>query len=170
MIIQFRGKTPVIGRNVYIAPTAVIIGDVTIGDDASIWFGTVVRGDVNSIVIGDRTNVQDNSTLHVVTDAFPLIIGSEVTVGHNVVLHGCTVEDRCLVGIGSTILDGARIGRGSVIAAGSLVTPGTDVPANSLVRGAPAKVVENLGEGSEEAILVYCESYLKTKTHYLEGK
>lgn len=170
MIIQFRGKTPVIGINVFIAPTAVVVGDVSIGEDSSIWFGTVVRGDVNSIVIGARTNIQDNSTLHVVTDAFPLLIGKEVTVGHNVVLHGCTVEDRCLVGIGSIILDGARIGKGSVIAAGSLVTPGTEVPENSLVRGIPAKVVENLGKGSEEANLVYCESYLKTKNLYSREK
>jgi carbonic anhydrase/acetyltransferase-like protein (isoleucine patch superfamily) len=134
MIIPFRGITPVLGRNVYIAPTAVIIGDVRIGDDSSIWFGTVVRGDVNSIVIGARTNVQDNSTLHVVTDAFPLIIGDEVTVGHNVVLHGCTVEDRCLVGIGAVVLDGVKIGTGSVVAAGSVVTQGTEVPGHSLVR------------------------------------
>lgn len=166
MIIPFRGITPVIGRNVYIAPTAVIIGDVKIGDDSSIWFGTVVRGDVNSIVIGARTNVQDNSTLHVVTDAFPLIIGDEVTVGHNVVLHGCTVEDRCLVGIGAVILDGAKIGTGSVVAAGSVVTQGTEVPDHSLVRGVPGKVVENLGKDSVEAILVYSESYLKTKNLY----
>lgn len=170
MIIQFRGKTPVLGRNVFIAPTASVIGDVSIGHDSSIWFGTVVRGDVNSIVIGERTNVQDNSTLHVVTDAFPLFIGNEVTVGHNVVMHGCTVEDRCLVGIGSLILDGARVGRGSVIAAGSLVTPGTEIPENSLVKGFPAKVVEDLGKGSEEAILAYCESYLKTKDLYSQEK
>lgn len=166
MIIPIRGTTPVLGRNVYIAPTAVVIGDVTIGHDSSIWFGTVVRGDVNTIAIGARTNVQDNSTLHVVTDAFPLILGDEVTVGHNVVLHGCTVGNRCLVGIGSVILDGAIIGTGSVVAAGSLVTPGTVVPDYSLVRGAPAKVVQDLGNDSEEAILAYCKSYLKKKDLY----
>lgn len=166
MIIEFRGKVPVIGENVYVAPTAVLIGDVTVGEESSIWFGTVVRGDVNHIVIGTRTNIQDNSTLHVSSKNYPLIIGDEVTVGHNVVLHGCTLEDRCLVGIGAMVLDGARIGKGAVVAAGSVVTQGTQIPANTLARGLPARIVKDLGVESQESNLRYSERYIQTKNMY----
>jgi carbonic anhydrase/acetyltransferase-like protein (isoleucine patch superfamily) len=139
MIIPYEGKYPTIGKNVFIAPSAAIIGDVVIADDASIWFGAVVRGDRDRITIGAGTNVQDNCTLHVDTD-HPLTIGSQVTIGHNAVVHGCTIEDRVLVGIGAVVLNDAVIGSGSVVAAGAVVAEGMQVGSLQLAAGVPAKV------------------------------
>src|SRR4029077_12907085 len=126
LIRSFRGRRPQIAASAYIDPQAVVIGDVTIGADSSVWPCVVIRGDVNFIRIGARTNIQDGSVLHVMRDTHPLILGDAVTIGHGVVLHGCTIESRCLIGMGSIILNGARIGAGSIIAAGSLVPEGTD--------------------------------------------
>ncbi|MBW1975465.1 MAG: gamma carbonic anhydrase family protein [Deltaproteobacteria bacterium] len=124
-VLPFKNTFPQLGESVYIAPGAWVIGDVIIGDRSSVWFNTIVRGDVNYIRIGKETNIQDQSTLHVTTDRFPLNIGSRVTIGHGATVHGCTVEDECLIGIGAIILDGAYIERHAVVAAGAVVTPGT---------------------------------------------
>ncbi|RJQ70834.1 MAG: gamma carbonic anhydrase family protein [Desulfobacteraceae bacterium] len=139
MIIPYKGKYPTIGRNVFIAPTAVIIGDVVLEDEASVWFGAVVRGDRDRITVGARSNVQDNCTLHVDTD-HPLLIGSEVTIGHNAVIHGCTIENRVLIGIGATILNDAVIHAGSVVAAGAVVAEGMKIGPLQLAAGVPAKI------------------------------
>lgn len=140
MIRVFQGITPTIPDSAFIEETAVVIGDVIIGEDASVWFHTVIRGDVHYIRIGARTNIQDLSLLHVTHDDYPLVIGNDVTVGHRVVLHGCTINDRVLVGMGAIIMDGADIGEDSLVGAGALVTARTVVPPNSLILGSPAKV------------------------------
>ena len=141
MIIRpFGGKAPEIADDVFLAPDAVVIGDVRIGAGSSVWYGAVVRGDVHSIEIGERTNIQDLAVLHVTTGMFPLRIGSNVTVGHRAILHGCTVGDECLIGMGAIVLDGATIGNGSLVAAGAVVPVGTKVPPGMLVAGIPAQV------------------------------
>src|SRR5450631_2420556 len=138
MIRTHRGKTPKIAVSAYIDPSAVVIGEVEIGERASVWPNVTIRGDVNLMRIGNETNIQDNSVLHSDED-FPLTIGDRVTAGHAVVLHGCTIEDDVVIGIGSTILNGAKVGQGAVVAAGSLVTEGMEVAAGMLVMGVPAK-------------------------------
>jgi Carbonic anhydrases/acetyltransferases, isoleucine patch superfamily len=145
----------------------MVIGDVEIGEDSSVWFGSVVRGDVNYIRIGARTNIQDHTIIHVNTGTHPTILEDEITVGHRVTLHGCYVESGCLVGIGSIILDGARIGRQSLIAAGSLVTPNTQIPPRSLVMGAPARVKRELTDDELANISRNCQSYVELKQAYL---
>lgn len=148
MIIPYNGKYPTIGKNVFIAPSAAIIGDVVIADDASVWFGAVVRGDRDRITIGVGTSVQDNCTLHVDTD-HPLTIGSQVTIGHNAVVHGCTIEDRVLIGIGAVVLNDAVIGSGSVVAAGAVVAEGMQVGPLQLAAGVPAKIKKTYDAGRE---------------------
>jgi carbonic anhydrase/acetyltransferase-like protein (isoleucine patch superfamily) len=144
VILAYDGKTPRIAPSAWVAPGAVVAGDVEIGEASSIWFQTVVRGDVNVVRIGARTNVQDHSVVHVTTRTNPTVIGDDVTVGHRAVLHGCTVHDRCLVGIGAIVLDGAVIGPDAMVGAGALVPPGMIVPSGTLVLGAPAKVKRDL--------------------------
>ncbi len=144
MIKSFAGKHPKIHDTAFVTGDAMVIGDVELGDEASVWFGSVIRGDVNYIRIGARTNIQDGCVIHVSSKDHPTILEHEITVGHRVTLHGCYVESGCLIGIGSILLDGARIGRNSLVAAGSLVTPGTIIPPGSLVMGAPAKVKRQL--------------------------
>lgn len=139
MLIAYGGKLPQVDPTVYVQASARVIGDVEIGPHSSVWFHTVIRGDVNRVRIGARTNIQDNSTIHVTTDRWPTLVGDDVTVGHAVVLHGCRIGDGCLVGIGAIVLDGAEIGDNCLVAAGSLVTPGTSVPAGHLVIGRPAR-------------------------------
>lgn len=146
LIYEYRGIRPTIGKNVFLAPGVVILGDVTIEDDANIWFYSVIRGDVNSIRIGSQTNIQDHCVLHVTSDKFPLIIGANVIVGHRAVLHGCVIEDDCLVGIGAMVLDGAKVESGAMVGAGAVVTPGSIVKANSVVMGTPAKPVRTATE------------------------
>jgi carbonic anhydrase/acetyltransferase-like protein (isoleucine patch superfamily) len=138
----------------------VVLGAVTLGEGVSIWFNSTVRGDVNTITIGEHTNIQDNSVLHVTHDTHPLVIGNRVTCGHAVRLHGCTVEDEVLVGIGATVLDGAVVGSHSVVAAGAVVTPGYHVPSNVLVAGVPAKVVRELKAEETEEIRRSAERYV----------
>jgi carbonic anhydrase/acetyltransferase-like protein (isoleucine patch superfamily) len=140
MIRTYQGIAPTIAQTAFIEETAVVIGDVVIGEDSSVWFNAVVRGDVHFIRIGSRTNVQDLSVLHVTHDTHPLVLGDEVTVGHHVVLHGCTIKDRVLIGMGAIIMDGAVIEEDCVVGAGALVTEGTAVPPKSLILGSPAKV------------------------------
>jgi len=139
MIISYQGKSPIIAPGSFVAPNAIIIGDVTLADETSVWFGVVLRGDINSITIGEFTNIQDNSVVHVGHDV-PTIIGNHVTVGHGAIIHGCTIGSGCLIGMGAIILDQAVIGEGSLIAAGSVVKQGRIVPANSLVAGSPGMV------------------------------
>jgi carbonic anhydrase/acetyltransferase-like protein (isoleucine patch superfamily) len=140
MIRQFQDKTPNIHPAAFVAEDAIIIGDVRVGTESSIWFGSVLRGDVNYIRIGDRTNIQDGTVIHVSSKDHPTVLEDNITVGHRVTLHGCQVESGCLIGIGSIVLDGARIGANTLVAAGSLVTPKTDIPPGSLVMGSPARV------------------------------
>ena len=166
MIIEYQGKAPKIGKDVFIAPTATIIGDVEIGDGASIWYGTVVRGDMASIRIGEETNIQDNCTVH--TDyGFPAIIGKRVSVGHNAVVHGCTVEDQCLIAINSVVLTGARILRGSVVAAGSVVREGQEIGPYHLAAGIPAKVKKTLTPEEAESLLQPVRNYLELAKNHL---
>lgn len=139
VIRTFGDQAPRLHGSVFVAEDAVVVGDVEIGADSSLWYGTVVRGDVNAIRIGARTNLQDHTVVHVTSRTHPTTLGDDVTVGHRVVLHGCTVHDRCLVGIGAIVLDGAVIGPDAMIGAGALVAPGTVVPPGTLWLGAPAK-------------------------------
>ncbi|WP_153506176.1 gamma carbonic anhydrase family protein [Cumulibacter manganitolerans] len=143
--------TPEIDRTAYIAPTAVVVGKVKMGAESSLWHCAAIRGDTSQITIGDHSNIQDCSTCHADPD-YPLTVGSRVSVGHNVVLHGCTVEDDVLVGMSSTIMNGAVIGTGSIVGAGALVTQGTKIPPNSLVIGSPAKAVRETTEDERKAI------------------
>jgi gamma-carbonic anhydrase len=151
-LYELAGVRPTLGKRVFVADNATVIGDVHLGDDASVWFGAVLRGDYFPIRVGARTNVQDNSVVHITAGQAATTIGDDVTVGHAVVLHGCTVERSCLVGMGSIVLDGAVIGEESFIAAGSLVTPGTIVPPRSFVMGRPARVARAVTEKDLEWI------------------
>jgi gamma-carbonic anhydrase len=166
MIQTFDDKQPVIHYTAFIADDAVVIGDVEIGEDASVWFGSVVRGDVNHIRIGARTNIQDLTVIHVTTDTHPTVLEDEITVGHRVVLHGCHVESRCLIGIGAILLDGVRVGRESLVAAGSLLTPGTDIPPRSLVMGSPAQVKRSLTAYELAYLDRSWRSYVELKDKY----
>lgn len=168
MIRTFQGVTPTIPQSCFIEATAVVIGDVLMGENCSVWFNAVVRGDVNSIRIGNRTNVQDLCMLHVTHDTHPLLIGHEVTIGHSVVLHGCTIKDRVLVGMGAIIMDGAVIGEDSVVGAGALVVEGTIVPPKSVILGSPARV-RRLATDKELAwIKESAENYVKYLRQYLD--
>ncbi len=167
MIRSYGGRTPLVAASAYIDPAAVVIGDVSIGEHSSVWPCTVIRGDVNWIRIGARTNIQDGSVLHVMRDEHPLLVGDGVTVGHGVVLHGCTIESRVLVGMGSIILNGATVGAGSIIAAGSLVLEGTVVPPGSLFMGHPGKFRRALTAEDLESIDEYAARYVEYKTTYL---
>ncbi len=166
-IRSFGGKRPVLGRGVFLAETCAVIGDVEIGDETSIWYGTVIRGDVMPIRIGARTSVQDNTVVHVTAGRYGTTIGNDCTIGHGAIIHACTVEDFCLVGMGSVILDGARIGRGSLVGAGALVTPGTDIPPDSLVIGSPAKVKRPINEKEREQIVFGAAHYVELTRRYL---
>ncbi len=177
-IFPYMGMLPKMDKkDIWVAPTGTVIGDVEMGEDVSVWFGAVVRGDVHYIKIGDRSNIQDNSVVHVThykkadkSDGQPTIIGSDVTVGHNVILHGCTIEDACLIGMGSIIIDGAVIGKESIVGAGALVTKGKVFPPRSLIMGNPAKVVRELTD--EEVAELYASSkrYVGFKNNYLFTK
>ncbi len=167
MIRQFNKILPKIHDTAFIADDAVVIGDVEIGEDASIWFGSIVRGDVNYVRIGARTNIQDATVIHVSSKTHATILEHEVTVGHRVTLHGCYVETGCLIGIGAILLDGVRVGANSLVAAGSLLTPGTQVPPGSLVMGSPAKVKRPLTEDELADLPRFWRNYVDLKEHYL---
>ncbi len=166
MIRAYLGRTPAIAASAYIDEAAVVIGDVSIGEDASVWPGVVIRGDVHWIRIGARTNIQDGSVLHVMRDLYPLTLGDNVTVGHGVILHGCTIESRCLIGMGSIILNGAKIGTGSIIAAGTLVPERTVVAPGSLFMGHPGKFRRSLTAEDQASIDAYAEHYVVYKQTY----
>lgn len=168
MLMAYKGIKPVIHEGVFIVDSAIVIGDVEIGEHSSIWFNAVVRGDVNYIRIGSRTNVQDNSSLHVTNGTHPLIIGSEVTIGHSVTLHGCTVKDRCLIGMGAILLDGSVIGEDSIIGAGTLVKEGMVVPPRSLVVGLPGRVARELTAEEVARIKKSAANYIEYAGDYTQ--
>lgn len=165
-IRAYRGRRPVIAPTAYIDSSAVIIGDVDIGEDCGIWPMSVVRGDVNYVRIGARTNIQDGCILHVMKDEYPLILGDDITVGHSVTLHGCTIESRCLIGMGAILLNGVRVGSGSIIAAGTLLVERTIIPPGSLVMGSPGKVKRMLTAIDQASIDRYAQRYVEYKNIY----
>lgn len=167
LILPYMDRLPAIGENVFIAPTACIIGQVTLGERASVWFGSVLRGDIAEVKIGNGTNIQDLSVLHVGTNE-PCLVGNNVVVGHRVILHGCTVEDECLIGMGALILNRAVIGKGSVIGAGALVTEGTIIPQGSLVLGMPGKVIRTLNEEERKKYAAFAPKYIGVAENYRE--
>jgi carbonic anhydrase/acetyltransferase-like protein (isoleucine patch superfamily) len=166
LIRSYRSHWPQIAPSAYIDPATVIIGNVTIGERSSVWPGVVIRGDVHWIRIGSRTNIQDGSVLHVMKDQSPLAIGDGVTVGHGVILHGCMIESRVLIGMGSILLNNVRVGSGSIIAAGTLVPEGTQIPANSLFMGHPGKLRRELTERDLESIDAYAARYVEYAETY----
>ncbi len=167
MIKPFRDKSPVIDLSALIAENAVVIGDVEIGAQASVWYNCVLRGDVNFIRIGARTNIQDGTIIHVSRgEQYPTVIEDEVTVGHSATIHGCHIESGSLIGIGAIILDGARVGRNSLIAAGSLVTPNTIIPERSFVLGSPARVKRELSDDEVEGIQKFWRNYVELVRNY----
>ena len=159
IIRPFGGKAPRLHESAFAVDDAVIIGDVDVGERSSIWFGAVVRGDVNHIRIGARTNVQDHCVVHVTGHTHPTVVGDDVTLGHRVTLHGCTVKDRCLVGIGAVVLDGAVVGESSIVGAGALVPPGMVVPSGMLAVGSPARVKRELTPEEVEFFVRSAERY-----------
>lgn len=165
MLINYKGKTPRINESAFIAPNATVIGDVELGENASVWFGTVLRGDIAPIRVGNNSNIQDLSILHE-TPGMPLVIEDNVTVGHKVTLHSCTIKKNALIGMDSTILDGAVIGENAFIGAGSLVTPGTEIPPDTLAFGRPAKVVRKLTEKDFWEMKRINETYVNHIPHY----
>lgn len=168
-ILPYRGVFPKLGEGVLITLGAWVIGDVEIGDRSSIWFNSVVRGDENYIRIGSDTNVQDNCTLHGTPEKYPLIVGSRVTIGHRAVVHGCVVEDDCLIGMGAIVMDGATIGKGSLVAAGSILTPGFTAPPCSLIMGAPAQVKRPLDDVERERMVRSMSNYRQLTAEYLNA-
>ena len=167
-IRAYRGKWPQIAASAYIDPAAVVIGDVVIGEDSSVWPCSVIRGDVHYIRIGARTNIQDGSICHVMRGEWPLILGDDVTVGHSVTLHGCNIESRCLIGMGAIILNGVTIGAGSIVAAGTLLLEGAKIPPGSLVVGHPGKVKRALTGIDQASIDAYAKRYVEYKNIYRE--
>jgi len=168
MIIPYKGITPRIHPSVFVAEGAQIIGDVEIGAGSSVWFNSVIRGDVHFIRIGERTNIQDNCVLHVTHDTYPLVIGSDVTVGHGAILHACTISDRCLIGMGAKVLDDAKVGPYAFVAAGSLVLEHFEVPEGALVAGVPARVKRMLTDEEKEQIVRSAQNYVRYVESYRE--
>jgi len=169
MIGNYKNLTPKLHESCFIAPTADVIGDVTVGENSSIWHRAVLRGDVNRIVVGSNTNIQDGTIVHV-ADEYPAIIGNNVTIGHGAIVHGCTVKDGAFIGIGAIILDGAVIGEGALIGAGALVTEGKEIPPYSLAVGVPAKVVKELSPEQIEMIKGRAIKYAQLANEYKESK
>ncbi len=170
MIRSYKGITPVVPVSCYVDASAQVIGDVVLGEQASIWMNAVVRGDVNSIRIGAKSNVQDCAVLHGMRNLFPVIVGEMVTIGHNATVHGCILEDAVLIGIGAVVLNKARIGEGSIIAAGAVIPEQMVIPANSLVAGVPGKIRRTLGDEDRKMILKYAQNYLDYTAIYLNEK
>ncbi|MBK9037125.1 MAG: gamma carbonic anhydrase family protein [Myxococcales bacterium] len=170
VVIPFAAHVPTIDPDAYLAEQSVVIGDVTIGAGSSIWFGTVIRGDMMPIRIGRDTSIQDNSVVHITGDVSGTTIGDRVTVGHRAIIHACTVEDDCLIGMGAIILDRARIGRGSVVGAGALITPGTEIPPGSFVLGAPAKVKRAVDDRERGWIASSAAHYVELARTYRDAQ
>ena len=167
-VVEFSGRTPVLGRDVYLAPGARVVGDVRLGDRVSVWCNAVLRGDINRIEVGDGSNVQDNCTFHV-DDDFPCLVGRDVVVGHAAILHGCVVEDECLVGMGSVLLNGVVVRRGAVVAAGAVLPQGFEVPAGHLVMGVGGKVLRPLPPGFWDAEPLGASKYRRLAESYMRG-
>ncbi|MFD1737203.1 gamma carbonic anhydrase family protein [Bacillus salitolerans] len=167
MLYSFLQKSPKVDPSVFVAPGSHIIGDVTIGEYSSVWFNAVLRGDEGPITIGNKTSIQDNVTCHLY-EGSPLVIGDEVTVGHNAILHGCTIHNRTIIGMGSTILDGAEIGEECIIGANTLISPGKKIPPRSLVVGSPGKVVRELTDKDLELIQLSIDSYVEKGQQFKE--
>lgn len=167
MILAYLNKNPQVDETVFLAPGSYIIGDVTVGSNSSIWFNAVLRGDEDSITIGESCSIQDNVTCHLF-EGSPLLIEDEVTVGHNAILHGCTIRQRSIIGMGSTILDGAEIGEESIIGANTLIPAGKIIPPRSLVVGSPGKVVREIGENDLELIQLSIDTYVQKAKEYRE--
>ncbi len=165
-IRPYKGLSPRIHPTAFIASGVLVVGDVEIGRESSVWFHSIVRGDVHSIRIGERTNIQDSCILHVTKGKWPLFMGDEITVGHRVTLHGCTVQARCLIGMGAIILDGSEIGEGAIVGAGSVVTEGTRIPPRTLALGTPAKVKRDVTEEEWRNTLRLAERYVKYAREY----
>jgi carbonic anhydrase/acetyltransferase-like protein (isoleucine patch superfamily) len=168
MIRAYRGAVPQVAASAYIDPSAQVIGHAVIGERTSVWPNVTIRADVNTITIGNESNVQDNSCLHCDEGPFALVIGDRVTVGHSVTLHGCVIEDDCLIGIGAVVLNGARIGKGSVIAAGALVPEGMVVPPGSMMMGVPAKARRQVSEEEQERFRLNTQHYVEACRIYRE--
>jgi carbonic anhydrase/acetyltransferase-like protein (isoleucine patch superfamily) len=168
MIRTYQGHTPVIHESCYVDVSAQVLGDVQLDENSSIWMNAVVRGDVNYIRIGKNSNIQDCAVLHGMRYVYPVIVGDWVTIGHNATVHGCVVEDACLIGMNATILNNARIGEGSIIAAGAVIPENTVIPPRSLVAGIPGKVRRELDDKDRELILQYAKNYLDYVQIYLE--
>jgi carbonic anhydrase/acetyltransferase-like protein (isoleucine patch superfamily) len=163
---KFLRKRPVLGQGVYIARGAVVLGDVTLGDFSSVWYNAVLRGDINRIVVGHHTNIQDNAVVHL-ADEFPCLIGSYVTVGHTAIVHACTVDDECLIGMGAIVLDGAEIGAQCLVGAHALVRQGAKIPPGSLVLGSPAKVARQLTDAERNSLKHWAEKYVHNAAYCL---
>ena len=166
MLRPYKDRLPEVHPTAYIDQSSMVIGDVTIGEQSSVWMCVVIRGDVNYIRIGDRTNIQDGTVVHVMHDTCPTVIGSDVTIGHGAIVHGCTIADRVLVGMGAIVLNGASIGENTIVAAGSLVTERMVIPARSLVMGSPAKVKRALNDAEVASIQEYADNYVRYKRDY----
>ena len=166
MLRPYRSATPRVHERAYIDESAQVIGDVEIGEDSSIWMNVVLRGDVNRIRIGRRTNIQDGSVVHVMKGTHPTTVGDNVTVGHAAIVHGCTIHDRCLVGMGAILLNGAEIGAESIVAAGTLIAEGTKIPPRSLVMGTPGRVRRELTDDEVKGIQTYADRYVEYAREY----
>ena len=164
---SFLRRQPVIGEGVYIARSAVVVGDVTLGDHSSVWYNATLRGDINRIVVGHHSNIQDNAVLHLADD-YPCIVGNWVTVGHSAVVHACEIGDECLIGIGATVLDGAVIGMQCLVGAGAVITPGRTFPPGSMVIGTPAKAVRQLTPAERSNLKPWAEKYVRNAAYCLE--
>lgn len=166
-IHPYRGTLPRFGERVFLAPTAHLAGDVVVGDDSSFWFSTAARGDVHRIRVGARTSIQDGAVLHVTHQTHPLAIGDDVVIAHGAIVHGCTLENGCLVGIGARVLDGAVIERGAMVAAGALVPPGRTVESGMLAVGSPAQAARALSDAERDGIVAIARRYVGVKDEYL---
>ena len=169
MTSDFLGRSPRFDASNYIAPTAAVVGDVALGEGASIWFGASLRGDVHWIEVGPQSNVQDNATLHVTEGVAPCLVGADVTIGHNAIVHACTVEDLCLIGMGAVVLDKAVIRTGSIVAAGAVVPPGKDYPPGSLLIGSPAKVARPVTAAEAASLRDSARRYMLAASQYRPG-
>ncbi len=167
MLRAYRGITPTVHETAYIDDSAQVIGDVVIGEASSVWMLVVIRGDVHCIRIGNRTNVQDGTVIHVMRDTHPTLIGDDVTIGHGAIVHGCTIQDRCLIGMGAILLNGASVGHDSIVAAGTLLVEGAEIPPRSLVMGSPGKVRRTLSDEEVASIQDYANRYVGYRLDYM---
>ena len=169
MLKPYKKKWPEISSTAFIEDSAIIIGDVTIGEDSSAWFNAIVRGDVNYIRIGNRTNIQDASVIHVTHDTHPTILEDDITVGHSVTIHGCTIRSRVLIGMGAIVLDGVEVESDCIVAAGAIVTEGKKIPSGWMAMGIPAKPVRELTEIERASLLEHSQNYIRYKNEYMDA-